>query len=122
MDNMNLTWKIDNMTTQGEHNSVRTIEYTVTGTDENNNTASIKGAVGFKLRDGTETDFIDYNTIDTTTAISWIKKALTPVILDDDGNETDIDAWSEVEMFIKMDIQQKIKENQTNLPSAITTP
>jgi|SRR5210317_744253 len=119
---MNLTWTINNMTTEGEHNSVRTIEYTVTGTDENNNTASIKRAVGFKLRDGTETDFIDYNTIDTTTAISWIKEALTPVVLDDDGNETDIDAWSEVEMFIKMDIQQKIKENQTNLPSAITTP
>jgi len=53
MDNMNLTWTIDNMKTEGEQKSVRIIEYTVSGTDENNNTASIKGAVGFKLRDGT---------------------------------------------------------------------
>jgi len=122
MDNMNLTWKIDNMTTEGEHKYVRIINYTVSGTDENNNTGSIKGSVGFKFRDGTEDDYIDFNNIDKETAISWIKKALTPVILDDDGNETDIDAWSEVEMFIKMNIQQKIKENQINLPSAITTP
>jgi len=122
MDNMNLTWTIDNMKTEGEQKSVRIIEYTVSGTDENNNTASIKGAVGFKLRDGTETDFIDFNSIDNETAISWIKQALTPVVLDDDGNETDIDAWSEIEQGIKIQIQENIKQNQTNLPSAITTP
>ena len=94
----------------------------VSGTDENNNTGSIKGAVGFKFRDGTEDDYIDFNSIDKETAISWIKKALTPVVLDDNGNETDIDTWSEVEQGIKIQIQEKIKENQTNLPSAITTP
>jgi|TARA_E500000318_G_C3524186_1_gene197701 hypothetical protein len=119
---MNLTWTIDNMTTEGEHKYVRIIHYTVSGTDENNNTGSIKGAVGFKFRDGTEDDYIDFNNIDKETAISWIKKALTPVVLDDNGNETDIDAWSEVEQGIKIQIQEKIKENQTNLPSAITTP
>jgi hypothetical protein len=120
--NMNLTWTIDNMTTEGEHKYVRIIHYTVSGTDENNNTGSIKGAVGFKFRDGTEDDYIDFNSIDKETAISWIKKALTPVVLDDNGNETDIDTWSEVEQGIKIQIQEKIKENQTNLPSAITTP
>ena len=122
MDNMDLTWKIDNMTTEGEHKYVRIIHYTVSGTDENNNTGSIKGAVGFKFRDGTEDDYIDFNSIDKETAISWIKQALTPVVLDDDRKETDIDAWSEIEMSIKMDIKQNIKESQTNLPSAITTP
>ena len=118
---MNLTWTIDNMTTEGEHKYVRIIHYTVSGTDENNNTGSIKGAVGFKFRDGTEDDYINFNSIDNETAISWIKQALTPVVLDDDGNETDINPWSEIEMSMKMDIQQKIKENQTNLPSAMTT-
>jgi len=119
---MDLIWKIDNMTTEGEHKYVRIIHYTVSGTDENNNTGSIKGAVGFKFRDGTEDDYIDFNNINKETAISWIKQALTPVVLDDDRKETDIDAWSEIEMSIKMDIKQNIKESQTNLPSAITTP
>jgi hypothetical protein len=119
MDNMDLTWKIDNMTTEGEHKYVRIIHYTVSGTDENNNTGSIKGAVGFKFRDGTEDDYIDFNSIDKETAISWIKQALTPVILDDDGKETDIDAWPEIEMTMKMNIQQKINETKTNLPSGI---
>ncbi len=118
---MNLTWTIDNMTTEGEHKYVRIIHYTVSGTDENNNTGSIKGAVGFKFRNGTEDDYIDFNSIDNETAISWIKQALIPVVLDDDGNETDIDPWSEIEMSIKMDIKQNIKENQTNLPTAMTT-
>jgi len=122
MDNMDLIWKIDNMITEGEHKYVRIIHYTVSGTDENNNTGSIKGAVGFKFRDGTEDDYIDFNSIDKETAISWIKQALTPVILDNDGNETDINAWSEIEQGIKIEIQENIKENQTNLPSAITTP
>ena len=121
MDNMDLTWKIDNMTTEGEHKYVRIIHYTVSGTDENNNTGSIKGAVGFKFRDGTEDDYIDFNSIDKETAISWIKQALTPVVLDDDGNETDIDVWFEIEQGIKIQIQEKIKENPTNMPSAITT-
>ena len=119
---MDLIWKIDNMTTEGEHKYVRIIHYTVSGTDENNNTGLIKGAVGFKFRDGTEDDYIDFNNINKETAISWIKQALTPVVLDDDRKETDIDAWSEIEMSIKMDIKQNIKESQTNLPSAITTP
>jgi len=119
---MNLIWKINNMENEGEHNSVRIIHYTVSGTDENNNTASIKQAVGLNPRDGTEDDFIDFNNIDEATAVSWIKQALTPVVFDDDGNKTDINVWSEIEMSIKMDIQQKIKENQTNLPSAMTTP
>ena len=109
------------MTTEGEHKYVRIIHYTVSGTDENNNTGSIKGAVGFKFRDGTEDDYIDFNSIDKETAISWIKQALKPVVLDDDWNETDIDVWSEIEQVIKIQIQEKIKENQTNMPSAITT-
>jgi len=120
--NMDLIWKIDNMTTEGEHKYVRIIHYTVSGTDENNKTASIKGAVGFKFRDGTEDDYIDFNSINKETTISWIKQALTPVVLDGDGKKTDTDAWPEIETSIKMDIKQKIKENQTNLPSAITTP
>ena len=53
---MNLIWKINNMENEGEHNSVRIIHYTVSGTDENNNTASIKQAVGLNPRDGTEDD------------------------------------------------------------------
>ena len=116
---MDLIWKIDNMITEGEHKYVRIIHYTVSGTDENNNTGSIKGAVGFKFRDGTEDDYIDFNSIDKETAISWIKQALTPVILDNDGNETDINAWSEIEQGIKIEIQENIKENQTNLPSGM---
>jgi hypothetical protein len=119
---MNLQWTIDNMTTEGEHKYVRIIHYTVSGTDENNNTSSIKGAVGFRFRNGTEDDYIDFNSIDNETAISWIKQALTPVVLDDDGNETDINAWSEIEQGIKIQIQEKINETKTNLPSAITTP
>jgi len=112
---MELTYTIDKIETTGEQNSVRIIHYTISGT-EDGVTESIKRTAGFSLKDGTEDNFVAFENLTEETAISWIKKHLTPNVVDDDGNETDIDCWDEVEQGLIQDIKDEIKKQETNLP------
>lgn len=128
---MTLTFTIDKIETQGEHKSVHFIHYTMSGTDDNNKTGSIKSVVGFNLKEESAAGFIPFADITEANAKDWIKFALTPkhlenTYVDDNGHlqgdETGKDLWPEVEQGLKKQIEQVIAEeeakNETNLPWA----
>ncbi len=129
---MDLTFTIQKMDVKGDHKAVTVIHYTVSGTDDNNKTASLQRTIPLRpVPDGTEDGFVAFADVTQETATAWIKSALTPIHLEDSyvdkdgimqGTETDIDLWPEVKQGIINDINSKIaeteSEKETNLPWA----
>lgn len=112
-----LTFTVQKIASEGAQKSVKIIEYTVSGTDDNSKSASLQRTIGFKLKDGTEAGYVGFNDITEANAIAWIKSALTPTHIKDDyvdadgilqGTATGTDLWDEVERGIKDDIAAAI--------------
>lgn len=119
---MELVFTVNKIDTQADHKSVHQIHYTMSGTDDNGKTGSIKNTIGFRLKESSAEGFIPFENITESNAKDWIKFALTPTHIDDDGNETDTDLWPEVQAQLVMQIERAIAEeeakNETNLPWA----
>ena len=113
---MELTFVVTKLETQGEHNAVNVIHYTVSGTDDNGDSATLERTIGFKLADGTADNYIAFNNVTQANALAWLQNALTPPVKDDLGNTLDIDTYPEVKLGIEIDIKSSIAKAATNLP------
>lgn len=78
---MTYTWKVKNLKTTNVpgtnlNNVVVATRWTITGTDEDGNSATYEGATPFRFEEVDQNNFIDFNNLTEETVLSWIQEVV----------------------------------------------